>query len=190
MKKVHFRIIELPTHQVLLQKDFDNESDDDTYLIIISFFVDNAKATHKYTYEKEIVFYAHYKKLVYHSTECIYSPNAYRGHVRELIKDLEAQRPAAIIDIIHSAEKMKLDESVKEGNLTNKVKAQQKFDCIYCGFMTSNKVCKACLLLDKLKKLKSKQIIEFELGEDKADNSVLEPKVIEKDNKKIIKIDI
>lgn len=53
MKKVHFRIIELPTHQVLLQKDFDNESDDDTYLIIISFFVDNAKATHKYTYEKE-----------------------------------------------------------------------------------------------------------------------------------------
>ena len=53
MKKVHFRIIELPTHQVLIEKDFDNESDDDTYLISISFFVDNAKATHKYTYEKE-----------------------------------------------------------------------------------------------------------------------------------------
>lgn len=53
MKKVHFRIIELPTHQVLIQKDFDNEADDDTYLITISFFVDDAKATHKYTYEKE-----------------------------------------------------------------------------------------------------------------------------------------
>lgn len=53
MKKVHFRIIELPTHQVLLQKDFDNEGDEDTYLISISFFVDDAKATHKYTYEKE-----------------------------------------------------------------------------------------------------------------------------------------
>ena len=53
MKKVHFRIIELPTHQVLIEKDFDNESDDDTYLIVISFFVDDAKATHKYTYEKE-----------------------------------------------------------------------------------------------------------------------------------------
>jgi len=41
----------------------------------------------KYTYEKEIVMYAYHKKLDYFATECIYSPNAYRGHVRELIKD-------------------------------------------------------------------------------------------------------
>jgi hypothetical protein len=53
MKKVHFRIIELPTHQVLLQKDFDNEGDDDIYIIDISFFIEDAKATHKYTYEQE-----------------------------------------------------------------------------------------------------------------------------------------
>ena len=31
------------------------------------------------TYEKEIVMYAYFKKLDYFSTECIYSPNAYRG---------------------------------------------------------------------------------------------------------------
>ena len=36
----------------------------------------------KYTYEKEIVLYAYHKKLDYFSTECIYSPFAYRGHVR------------------------------------------------------------------------------------------------------------
>lgn len=36
----------------------------------------------KYAYEKEIVMYAYYKKLDYFSTECIYSPFAYRGHVR------------------------------------------------------------------------------------------------------------
>lgn len=58
----------------------------------------------KYTYEKEIVLYAYHKKLVYFSTECIYSPNAYRGYVRELIKDLERVRATSIIDIIHSAE--------------------------------------------------------------------------------------
>lgn len=58
----------------------------------------------KYTYEKEIVLYAYHKKLVYFSTECIYSPNAYRGHVRELIKDIEKVRPSTIVDIIHSAE--------------------------------------------------------------------------------------
>ena len=40
----------------------------------------------KYIYEKDIVLYAHYKKLVYFSTECSYFPNSYRGTVRELIK--------------------------------------------------------------------------------------------------------
>lgn len=42
----------------------------------------------KYAYEKEIVMYAYHKKLDYFSTECIYSPFAYRGHVRELIKQM------------------------------------------------------------------------------------------------------
>lgn len=46
--------------------------------------------------------YAYFKKLYYFSTECIYSPEAYRGHVRTFLKDLEKVRPSAIIDIIHS----------------------------------------------------------------------------------------
>lgn len=32
----------------------------------------------KYCFEKEIVLYAHHRKLVYHATECLYSPQAYR----------------------------------------------------------------------------------------------------------------
>ncbi len=51
----------------------------------------------KYAYEKEIVMYAYFKKLDYFSTECIYSPNAYRGHARAYIKDLEKIRPSAIL---------------------------------------------------------------------------------------------
>ena len=47
-----------------------------------------------------------YKKLDYFSTECKYSPNAYRGNVRELIKNLEKIRPSSIIDIIHSGEQI------------------------------------------------------------------------------------
>ena len=43
----------------------------------------------KYTYEKEIVMYAFFKKLDYFSTECIYSPYAARGAAREFVKDLE-----------------------------------------------------------------------------------------------------
>ena len=70
----------------------------------------------KFTYEKEIVLYAHHKKLDYFSTECVYSPYAFRGHVRELIKKLEAVRPSSILDIIYSAENIEVDfsqESVK-----------------------------------------------------------------------------
>lgn len=67
----------------------------------------------KYTYEKEIVMYAYFKKLDYFSTECIYSPDAYRGHARIFLKNLEAARPSAIIDIIHSGEAFEIAEEVK-----------------------------------------------------------------------------
>jgi cytoplasmic tRNA 2-thiolation protein 1 len=84
----------------------------------------------KYAYEKEIVMYAYFKKLTYFSTECIYSPDgmslfwavggatddlAYRGHARVFLKDLEAIRPSAIIDIIHSGESFVLEQSVQKG---------------------------------------------------------------------------
>lgn len=60
----------------------------------------------KYAYEKEIVLYAHHKKLDYFSTECIYSPEAFRGTARSLIKSLERVRPSAILDIVRSGEDM------------------------------------------------------------------------------------
>lgn len=66
----------------------------------------------KYTYEKEIVMYAYHKKLEYFSTECIYSPTAYRGYVRALIKDLEKIRASSVIDIIHSGEQLAIKHTV------------------------------------------------------------------------------
>lgn len=61
----------------------------------------------KYTYEKEIVMYAYYKKLDYFSTECVYAPHAARGVARELVKELEVVRPSAIVDVIRSAEELR-----------------------------------------------------------------------------------
>ena len=125
----------------------------------------------KYTYEKEIVMYAHFKKLDYFSTECIYSPNAYRGYVRELIKDLERIRPSTIIDIIHSGESLKIDSST--------VKFPKKLNCTRCGFVSSNPLCKACTLLDNLASMQTgnkeaktsiggKQPIKIEYEENKS----------------------
>ncbi|XP_051170028.1 cytoplasmic tRNA 2-thiolation protein 1 [Leptopilina boulardi] len=95
----------------------------------------------KYTYEKEIVMYAYFKRLVYFSTECIFSPNAYRGHARTLLKNLEKIRPSSIIDIIHSGERLQIK---------NTVKFPERRNCTRCGFVSSQEICKACILLEGL----------------------------------------
>ncbi|KAI0347013.1 hypothetical protein BDW22DRAFT_1321381 [Trametopsis cervina] len=99
----------------------------------------------KYAYEKEIVMYAYFKKLDYFSTECIYSPDAYRGHARSFLKDLEASRPSAIIDIIHSGEAFEVKDEVKATQKTQQT-------CRRCGYMSSNDLCKACTLLESLER--------------------------------------
>lgn len=95
----------------------------------------------KYTYEKEIVMYAYFKKLDYFSTECIYAPNSYRGFARAFLKDLESIRSSSILDVIHSGEQL----SVKEG-----VRLPAQGLCTKCGYISSQEVCKACVMLDGL----------------------------------------
>ncbi|KAI3501271.1 hypothetical protein L1887_29135 [Cichorium endivia] len=85
----------------------------------------------KYTYEKEIVIYP----------LCIYSPNAYRGFAREFIKDLERIRPRAILDIIKSGEDFRIATTTK---------MPEQGTCQRCGYISSQKWCKACVLLDGL----------------------------------------
>lgn len=95
----------------------------------------------KYAYEKEIVMYAYYKQLVYFSTECIFAPNAYRGHARTFLKDLERIRPSCIMDIIRSGERLQLKSSVK---------LPERRHCSCCGFVSSQDICKACIMLEGL----------------------------------------
>ncbi|KAI8935341.1 hypothetical protein NX059_007926 [Plenodomus lindquistii] len=195
----------------------------------------------KYAYEKEIVLYAHHKQLDYFSTECIYSPEAFRGSARALIKNLERVRPSAILDVVRSGEDMarlvpgnedscggacgnsapaaeeeeggcgksqgksmggdmanmdaqlRQNEAAAESNLeveitTKSVKqngnnaapaangTKKKFytpkkttkqvmgQCKKCGYLSSQDVCKACVLLEGLNKARPKQTIE--LGAD------------------------
>lgn len=71
--------------------------------------------------------------------------------MRELIKDLEKVRPSIITDIIHSAESIKID--------TSNVQMPTKMTCKSCGFVSSNELCKACVLLDGLNKGKARVAI-------------------------------
>ncbi len=67
----------------------------------------------KFAYEKEIVLYAHFKKLDYFSTECTYSKDAFWGPLKDLMKHMSELRPGIIEDIIREAEKLKLKSDIK-----------------------------------------------------------------------------
>lgn len=199
----------------------------------------------KYAYEKEIVLYAHHKGLDYFTTECIYSPEAFRGSARTLIKNLERIRPSAILDVVRSGEdmarlvpegvsggskgakdvivvegeeegpggcgsangrtnrgemaameqKLRDDEKAegKEVEITSsalngqrhdrintiskqprtkaprKMPKQQMGNCTRCGYLSSQPICKACMLLEGLNKNRPK--MQIEVGVEEEDNS-------------------
>lgn len=125
----------------------------------------------KYSYQKEIVLYAHYKKLDYFSTECTYAPEAFRGTARELMKNLEAIRPSCIIDIIHSGENFVLKEKkLKRFKKASEVEVKSDGStsrgfvdgnrCEKCGYLSSNKICKACMLLEGLELNRAKIMLD------------------------------
>lgn len=199
----------------------------------------------KYAYEKEIVLYAHHKKLDYFSTECIYSPEAFRGSARTLIKDLEKIRPSSILDIVRSGEdmaslvppeirnsgnpilgsadeessggcgsqngrssggemaamekKLAANEEAQEREIEvtlpsrrssvatiqssqrmvrsqikgKPVKAQTAGKCERCGYISSQKICKACTLLDGLNKSRPKTSIEVGIEDEESSSTLM-----------------
>lgn len=91
--------------------------------------------------QKEVVLYAHFRHLRYFSEECVYAPEAFRGHARDLLKLLEAARPSAVLDLVHSAERLALAPAAKP---------PPPGTCSRCGALASHKLCQACALLDGL----------------------------------------
>ncbi|KAI5172346.1 cytoplasmic tRNA 2-thiolation protein 1 [Nematocida sp. LUAm3] len=96
-------------------------------------------------YEKEIVMYAFFAKLPYFSTECTYSPGAFRGVARKYIKALEKHNPRSILDIITSGQKIQVAQE----------KEAKTHPCKKCLRECSGEdgICKACLLLKHLDSL-------------------------------------
>ena len=102
----------------------------------------------KRSYQKEIVMYAYHKNLDYFATECTYSPEAYRGNAREFVKDLEVEHPISILQAIISGDSLRRTSGAEPS--AGKGAPQVRKRCIRCGYMTSQTVCKACVLLEGL----------------------------------------
>ncbi|KAK7201607.1 PP-loop family [Novymonas esmeraldas] len=97
----------------------------------------------KYAYEKEIVLYAHFNKLDYFTTECTYAKEAFRGTARALVKDLESLRPRSIADTVYSGEHLVVQAQ-------DAVPTSSPKPCEKCGYLTSQRLCRACVLLESL----------------------------------------
>ena len=95
----------------------------------------------KYCFEKEIVLYAHYKKLVYFSNECTYAKEAFRGPLKELMKKMNDARPGVIEDMIRETQFLTLKKELKK---------KVKIKCKICGEVSSNETCKVCLFKEEL----------------------------------------
>ncbi|KAJ5231778.1 Cytoplasmic tRNA 2-thiolation protein 1 [Penicillium citrinum] len=187
----------------------------------------------KYAYEKEIVLYAHHRQLDYFTTECIYSPEAFRGSARTLVKDLEKIRPSSILDIVKSGEDMAAlvprdttqngksasstaaveeesaggcgsqngrssggEMAAMEKQLTENeaaqsneteirlpqnngakhfkpIKSQTLGHCERCGYISSQKVCKACTLLEGLNRNRPKTAIEVGVEDEEGSSTLM-----------------
>ena len=102
----------------------------------------------QYVTQRDIVFYAHFCKLDFFAVECPYACVAFRSYPRHLIKELEAVRPTAVLDIVRSGEEFLVAAGASGADPASAEAAVRR--CERCHRMTSQKLCQACALLDKL----------------------------------------
>jgi len=93
--------------------------------------------------EKEVALYAILKNIKYHDAECPYSIRALRGDFRDILDELELKNPGTRHSILNSY------DSIKD-LLYQKFPPTKLNSCLNCGEPTSQDICKACILKDKI----------------------------------------
>ena len=93
--------------------------------------------------EKEVALYAILKNIEHHDGECPYAVEAFRGEFRDIIDNLEYKNPGTRHSILNSY------EGIKDLLLSKYPPADLK-KCSNCGEPTSQELCKACLLKNKI----------------------------------------
>jgi uncharacterized protein (TIGR00269 family) len=93
--------------------------------------------------EKEVALYAIIKNIEFHDAECPYSTRALRGDFRDIIDNLEHKNPGTRHSILNSYGGIK-------DMLLKKYPPVELNECSECGEPTSQELCKACLLKDRI----------------------------------------
>eukprot|EP00770_Monocercomonoides_exilis_P012142 MONOS_12084.1-p1 / transcript=MONOS_12084.1 / gene=MONOS_12084 / organism=Monocercomonoides_exilis_PA203 / gene_product=cancer-associatedprotein protein / transcript_product=cancer-associatedprotein protein / location=Mono_scaffold00643:29306-30973(+) / protein_length=343 / sequence_SO=supercontig / SO=protein_coding / is_pseudo=false len=113
----------------------------------------------KYSYQREIVLYCHFKKLNFFSVECTYAQASFRGYARQFLVKLQESYPMVIGNIIHSSSMMHVSSSTP---------SQKMQFCRNCGFISSQQKCQACVLIDELKSEEKRKETTCEVSEKDA----------------------
>ena len=93
--------------------------------------------------ERDIVAYAHHLELVYHDAPCPYAGEAYRNDLRLFLNDMEHKRPGTLLAVLTSAETM-------TAAFLDSPSTWKPMTCERCNMPSSNKLCKACEMLEEL----------------------------------------
>jgi uncharacterized protein (TIGR00269 family) len=93
--------------------------------------------------EKEVALYAIVKNIEFHDSECPYSTHAFRGDFRDIIDNLEFKNPGTRHSILNSY------DSIRDILIEKYPPAELK-KCSVCGEPTSQELCKACILKNRI----------------------------------------
>jgi uncharacterized protein (TIGR00269 family) len=93
--------------------------------------------------EKENAIYAIAKNIVFHDAECPYAERAHRGKFRDIVDNLEYKTPGTRHSILNSYDAIK-------DLLFEKYPPAELNKCNKCGEPTSQELCKACILKQRI----------------------------------------
>ena len=107
--------------------------------------------------EKEVFLYAMLNGIGFDHGECPYAESAARNRFRSLIGELEDQSPGTRHSVLVSAERI-------AGMARKELGSVRISSCSICGEPTGQKICKACLLMDRIEnrrqKIRARQAIQ------------------------------
>ncbi len=93
--------------------------------------------------EKETALFAYVKNVKFQTVLCPYASEAMRNDIRLFLNRMEEKRPGIKFTIFNSAEKIRL--------ALEKIAAKESLrECSVCGEPTTQELCKACEMLQKI----------------------------------------
>lgn len=101
--------------------------------------------------ERDVVLYAFYNDLEYHTTECPYAVEAMRLDVRNFVAEIEEKYPGTLNSICNSMQTIS-ERCPNKASVSNNINHEGMFLqlCKVCSEPSSSNICRGCQMLEQL----------------------------------------